>query len=178
MKTWKISLITALSALGLLAAQAAHAEGYNDHRRTTVARPAYQPAPRYRTIWYRGRWVRRPIYVQPVYQQPVYQQSVYQQPVYTQPVYQQPVYQQPVSDNGCSAFAGQVRAELNRIEGEVRGRVQTGALDGNSLTAMESARDDILQDISDLSAKGYVTGADRAHVERDVQLLRQRFGCA
>jgi hypothetical protein len=175
MKTWKISLITALSAIGLFAASAAHAQEYNYgyYRPTTVARPVVQRTPRYRSVWYRGRWVRRPIYVNPVVQT----QPVYTPPVYTPPVYTQPVYTQPTYDNGCNAFESEVRGELSSIEWAVRARVQTGELDGNALTAMESARDDMLQDVSDMSNKGYITDADRAHIDRDMQLLRQKFGC-
>ena len=180
MKTWKIAIITAVSALGLFAASAANAQEYY-YRPTTIARPVYsqiyrRPA-RYRTVWYRGRWVRRPIYVQPVVQTPAYNQPVYNQPVYTQPVYTQPTYTQPSYDNGCSAFADQVRGELQSIEYSVRARVADGELDGNALTTLESARDDMLQDVSDLSAKGYITDVDRAHVESDMQNLRQKLGC-
>ena len=186
----KTGIITALSALGLFATTAAHAQTYYPTRTpTTIARPVrYQrQSSRYNWTWYRGRYVRRPTYVQPVYQQPVYQQPVYQQPVYQQPVYNQPVYDQPVYNqpvynqpvynNGCNAFAEQVRAELANIEAAVRARVQTGELDGNALTTMEAARDDMQQDLVDLSAKGYVTDADRAHIEHDIQLLRSKFGC-
>jgi hypothetical protein len=179
MKTWKIGIITAVSALGLFAASAANAQEYYGSPTVTVARPVqfYRRPARYRTYWYRGRWVRRPIYVQPVVQTPVYTQPVYNQPVYNQPVYTQPVYNQPSYDNGCDAFADQVRAELQSIEYSVRLRVADGELDGNALTTLESARDDMLQDVSDLSAKGYVTDADRAHIERDMQLLREKLGC-
>src|SRR5215468_9583069 len=136
MRFWKTSLITAVSAIGLLAAPAAQAHDYY-YRPTTVARPVFHRMPRYRTYWYRGRWVRRPIYVQPIYQYqaPVYS---YQEPTYSyqqQPAYS---YQQPTYDNGCNAFAEQVRAELTNIEEAVRARVANGELDGNALTAMES----------------------------------------
>ena len=175
MKTWKIAIITAVSALGLFAASAANAQEYY-YRPTTVAQPVQQsyrrPTARYRTVWYRGRWVRRPIYVQPVVQTPVYTQPVYTQPTYTQPTYTQPSY-----DNGCDGFAEQVRGELNSIEWSVRTRVADGELDGNALTTLENARDDMLQDVNDLSAKGYITDADRAHVESDMQNLRQKLGC-
>src|SRR5215471_15876810 len=136
MKTWKIAIITAVSALGLFAASAANAQEYY-YRPTTVARPVqtqtYRSPARYRTVWYRGRWVRRPTYVQPVVQTPVYTQ-----PVYTQPVVQQPVYTQPSYDNGCNQFADQVRAELSSIEWSVRTRVADGELDGNALTTLEN----------------------------------------
>ena len=173
MKTWKIGLITAVSALGLFATSAAQAQEY--FRPSTVARPVVQRTTvarpmrtRYRTVWYRGRWVRRPIYTTTVVQA---------QPVYTQPIYTQPTYTQPSYDPGCNAFADQVRAELNQLEDAVRAKVSAGYLDGNALTAMENARDDINEDIVDVSAKGYVTDADRAHVESDLAKLRQKFGC-
>lgn len=175
MKNWKIGLITALSAVGLFAASAARADEY--YRPTTVAQPVYQRntfarfvrTPRYRSVWYRGRWVRRPIYVTPVVQT---------QPVYTQPVYSQPVYSQPVYDNGCNEFADQIRNELSQLESAVRERVYEGQLDGNALTAMENAREDISQDVVDVSAKGYITDADRTHIENDIAKLRTQFGCA
>jgi hypothetical protein len=171
MKNWKIALITALSAVGLFAASAAHAQEYNYgyYRPTTVARPVVRRTPRYRSVWYRGRWVRRPIYVTPVVQA---------QPVYTQPVYSQPVYTQPVNDNGCNEFSDQIRNELSQLESAVRERVYGGELDGSALTAMENAREDISQDVVDVSAKGYITDADRTHIENDIAKLRTQFGCA
>jgi hypothetical protein len=165
MKTWKIGVITAVSALGMLAASAASAEEYYHYRPVAVARPvrAYR-YPRYRSVRYGGRWVRPPDYVQPIVGAPI-------------PFYEQPVYEQPTVDYGESAFAAEVRAELGQIEGSVRERVAAGQLDGRALDAMENARDDLNEDLVDVSAKGYLTDADRAHIQEDLAKLRQQFGC-
>jgi hypothetical protein len=166
MSVLKFGLITGVSALGLFAAAPAHAHEHDySYKPTTIMRPIrYYGAP-YTAYWYRGRWARRPVYVQPGYQySPVYS--------YDQPSYQQ----QPRYGNGCNVFAERVRAELANIEATVRARVAAGQLDGNALTAMESARDDINEDIVDVSAKGYLTDADRAHIENDVRMLHQKFG--
>jgi hypothetical protein len=143
----KAGLLTATSAVGLLSAVPARADVY-------VAAPQvrYESAPRWHG-WHR----RRLIYPRPVYS---YSYGYRVDPGYYQ-----------------YDFGTQVRAELGQIEGAVRERVEAGQLDGNALTAMESARDDIQQDVVDVSAKGYLTDADRAHVEGDIQALRQRFGC-
>jgi hypothetical protein len=159
MSILKMGIVSA--ALCLFAASAANAQEL-DYRATAVASPVFRYPARYRTAWYRGHWVRRPIYLRPAYS-------------YAQPVYQ---YQPPVESDGCHAFAEQVRGELNQLEEAVRERVAEGQLDGNALTTLESARDDMLEDVSDLSAKGYLTDADRGHIERDMQLLRQKFGWA
>jgi hypothetical protein len=162
MSAFKAGIMTTLSAIGLFAAAPAHADEYYGYRATIV-----HPIRFYTPFWHRGRWARRPIYAPPVYRYaPAYS--------YDQPVYQEPSY---ANGYGYDGFAEHVRAELAYIEAAVRDRVAAGQLDGNALTAMESARDDINQDLSDLSAKGYFTDADRAHVENDVRMLRQKFGC-
>ena len=123
------------------------------------AMPPAPPAQYYQHSYYRTPRVRwhRPMYR---YQAPVYPTA-------------QPVYQSYYQDS----FADHVRGELQQIEESVRARVESGELDGNALTAMESARDDIQRDVVDVSAKGFIDPADRGHIEGDVQALRQKFGC-
>jgi hypothetical protein len=145
---WKKGLFFAVSALGLFAAAPAHAE------RFTYEAPAVS----YRApVGYHRRWMPRARF------------GFGWRPV-AQPVYQQPIYQRDY-------FADQVRAELGNLEAEVRARVAAGQLDGNALTTMEAGRDDLQADLVDLSAKGYLTDADRGHVENDLRLLREKLGC-
>jgi hypothetical protein len=162
MFTLKTALITAVSALGLFAAAPAQAQSYYA--------PYYAPAGvsfRYRgPRFHRVRVVRRPMYAPPAYQPSPMSYT------YTQPVYEQSAY-----DDGSNAFAAHVRWELGNIESQVRDRVAAGELDGSALTTMEAARNDLQEDLVDLSAKGYIAAADRAHLESDLQQLRQKFGC-
>ncbi len=169
-------IAAALTAAGLFAAAPAQAQEY-----------VYRPAPTVFRNWFgpryaphrSGRWMHRRFTVRPVYQVPSYSYS-YAQPTYPQPVYvydSQPSYPQPVYSDDSGAFAEHVRVELANIENAVRDRVAAGQLDGDALTAMESARNDIEQDVTDVSAKGYISPADQAHIEQDVQKLRERFGC-
>ncbi len=176
-------IAAALTAAGLFAAAPAQAQAqaYGYRRAPAVFRNSF--APRYAPYRY-GRWMHRRYTVRPVYQVPSYsyvQPSYsYVGPVVPQPAYDydsQPSYPQPVYSDDSGAFAEHVRVELANIENAVHDRVAAGQLDGDALTAMESARNDIEQDVTDVSAKGYISPADRAHIEQDVQKLRERFGC-
>ena len=182
MSPLKAGLFTVLSAASLFAAAPAQA---HETRRETPRVVVRTTPVRY---WYGGRWMRRPVVrfgyqpvvarpiAQPVYAQPTYAQPVYAQPI-AQPVYAQPTYAQPVRQDDCGWFSQRINAELGQIEAQVRYRVAAGQLDGSALTLMESARDDIREDVVDVSAKGYVTDADRAHIENDLTQLRQKLGC-
>jgi hypothetical protein len=165
-------LAVALSAVGLFTAAPAHAQAYVYGPGQVIVRDHRMA--RYAPSWYRRHWMRRPFYLQPGYTVDYATPSyVVAPPVYPQP----PVYAQPIQDNGCGAFSAQIRGELANVEAAVRDRVAAGELDGDALTAMESARDDIDEDVVDVSAKGYITPADRAHIEDDIRRLRARFGC-
>jgi hypothetical protein len=183
-----MGIIIATLGLGLFTASAAHADGYSQGGGWVYRQPArrYARVPQRRWVFSHGRRYWQPTYAQPTYVQPTYVQPTYVQPTYVQPTYVQPTYAQPVYtqpqypqpyDDGCGAFTNQVRTELGNMEEQVRARVAAGQLDGGALTTMEAARDDLLRDLQDLSAKGYFTDADRGHVESDIQQLRARFGC-
>jgi hypothetical protein len=156
----KTGIIAATSAVGILGAAPAHAQFYVAPQAVRFApQPMRVAAPPARPLRYahgRVRW-HRPVYR---YEAPIYPTA-------------QPLYQGYYEDS----FAGQVSAELAELEGAVRARVYAGELDGSALTAMESARNDIQEDVVDVSAKGFIDPADRAHIEGDIQALRQKFGC-
>jgi len=175
MRLAKVALLGAVSLLGVFTAGAAQAQPYRYAPPARVVREgrARRAQPHYRSVLYRGHWVRRPIVVQPA--------AGFEVPVagygYDGYGYGNPYVQAAAPTDPCQAFSAQVKAQLSQIESAVRARVAAGQLDGNALTAMEAARDDLQQDVADLSAKGYVTDADRAHIDRDIDGLHQKFGC-
>lgn len=179
----KTGILAAVSALGLFAAApAAHADSF-------YGRAPARPIVTVRAPGWHGRTVRwAPRYVAPRVVAPRvvvapsgYSPVVAVPPSYgypiAQPVYTQTSYTQTGYDDGCNHFVDQVNRELSQLEYDVRVRVSNGQLDGNALTMMESGRDDIREDLSDVSQKGFINDADRAHIEADVQALRQKLGC-
>jgi hypothetical protein len=164
MNNLKKLVLAGVSALGLLAfAPAAHADSFHGYAPARPVVTVRAPRPfirdrhiRYAPVAYAPRVVAPVIAVPPSVGYPI---------------------AQPAYDDGSYRFVDQVNRELSQIEYNVRARVYAGQLDGSALTTMESRRDDIREDLTDVSQKGFIDSADRAHIEGDVQTLRAQFGC-
>lgn len=71
-----------------------------------------------------------------------------------------------------TVFAYRVRAAMNQADADIRYHVQSGSVSPDALRALEDDRQEIERDLSEASQKGYITSADRAHLEEHVQEIR------
>ncbi len=118
---------------------------------------------------YRYRWGYRPHWG--------YRQVVIAPPV-TPPSY---VYGGGYRVDNCHAFADQIRGEMNVVDADIRYHVQQGSVSAQALNELNAGRDEIERDLAEALQKGYVTDADRQHLQQHVQEmrdLRDRFRVA
>ncbi len=169
MSRFKVGIVTALSALGLFAG-AAYADPIWVQGQTVVAQPVV------RVRWPRARWNRvryRYSYPYTYGQYGAYGQYGTYGQYGVQPVYQQtPVYNQTSDCTDPALFAEQIRAEMNVVDADIRYHVQAGSMDPSALASLNAGRDEIERDLAEAMAKGYITEADRQHLEQHVQELR------
>jgi hypothetical protein len=104
------------------------------------------------------RWDRRPIVVNTA-------------PTYTYGVYggEDPGY-----------FASQINSEMVQAVNDLQFDVRNGTVRPEALNQMSADENEISRDLSEATAKGYITQDDRAHLEAHVQEirdLRDQFRC-
>ena len=91
-------------------------------------------------------------------------------------------YGYPVASTQDPALvATQIRAEADQAAADLQFDVRQGAVEPQALASLNADRQEIDSDLAEASAKGYITDADRAHLEAHVQEirdLRSQFRCA
>jgi len=157
--TLKTTMMGALLALGLIGGTVGQAKADVLRVNGTPARAHYvQTAPR--REWVRYRRAYRPAVAVPV---PV--------PVpVAVPTYRYGYVGADAQDP--SVVAAQIRAEMERAAEDVRFDVRQGVVEPRALASLDADRQEIERDLSEASAKGYITADDRAHLEQHVQEIR------
>ena len=80
-----------------------------------------------------------------------------------------------------AVVAMEIRAEADRAADDLRFDVRQGAVEPTALASLAAGREEVERDLAEASAKGYITPADRAHLEEHVQEirgLREQFRCS
>jgi|SRR5215831_17307429 len=78
----------------------------------------------------------------------------------------------PAGAQDPSVVATEIRAEMDQAAQDLRFDVRQGAVEPRALASLEADRQEIERDLGEASAKGYITAADRAHLEQHVQEIR------
>jgi hypothetical protein len=79
-----------------------------------------------------------------------------------------------------SYVASEIRNQVSQLDNDIRYHVQSGSIRPEALAQLDADRQEIERDLAEASAKGYITAADRQHLEEHVQEirdLRERFRC-